>query len=126
MKIRTVAIGFVLSSLILSSSAIAEQRHIVDTVSMNRAVATQTATDQQNREAVISVLHQPQVQALAGKLGLNITKAEAAIATISGTELQTLATQARATNTPLAGGDTIVISVTTLLLILIIVLLVAK
>ena len=68
----------------------------------------------------------PQVQALATKLGLNVTKAEAAIATISGAELQTLATQARATNAPLAGGDTVIISVTTLLLILIIVLLVAR
>jgi hypothetical protein len=125
MRIRTVAIGFVLSSLLVSSSAIAQQRHIVDAVAMNRAVAIQTATDQQNRDAVISVLHQPQVQALASKMGLNVTKAEAAIATLSGSELQTLATQANATKAPLAGGDTVIISVTTLLLILIIVLLVA-
>ncbi len=127
MRIRTVAIAFVLSSLLLGSSAIAQQRHIVDAVAMNRAVAVQTATDQQDRDAVIGVLRQPQVQALAAKLGLNVTKAEAAIATISGPELKELATQARATNAPLAGGsNTVIISTTTLLLILIIVILVAR
>jgi hypothetical protein len=112
--------------MLLSSSAIAQQRHIVDAVAMSRAVAVQTATDQQNRDAVIGVLHQPQVQALASTLGLSVSKAESAIATLSGAELQSLATQARATRAPLAGGDTVIISVTTLLLILIIVILVAR
>lgn len=127
MNIRTVAVGFALFSLLLSSSAIAQQRHIVDAVAMNRAVAVQTATDQQNRDVVIGVLHQPQVQALAAKLGLDVTKADAAIATISGAELKTLATQARAANAPLSGGsNTVIISTTTLLLIIIIVILVAR
>lgn len=128
MNIRTIAVGFAVFSLLLGSSAIAQQRHIVDAVAMNRAVVAQTATDQQNRDVVIGVLHQPQVQVLAAKLGLNVTKAEAAIGTISGSELKELATQARATtNAPLSGGsNTVIISTTTLLLILIIVILVAR
>lgn len=125
MNIRTVAAVFIVSSLLLSSSAIAQQRHIVDAVAMNRAVATQSATDQQNRDVVLGVLHQSQVRELANRLGLDVTKAEQAIATISGPELTRIATQARAANTQLAGGNTtVIVSTTTLLLILIIVILV--
>ena len=114
-------------SLVVSSSAIAQQRHIVEAVAMSRAVAAQSATDQQNRHDVLNVLRQPDVQALAARLGLNVTTAETAIATLSGAELTQLATQARAANTPLAGGhNTVIISTTTLLLILIIVILVAR
>jgi len=126
MKLRLTA-GLVIYSLLLSSSAMAQQRHIVDAVSMNRAVAAQTVTDQQNRAVVRGVLHQPQVTALANRMGLDITKADAAIATISGAELEKIATQARTANTELAGGsDTVVIGLTSLLLIIIIIILLTK
>jgi hypothetical protein len=129
MRIRATAtaIAFVVSSLLLGSSAIAQQRHIVDSVNMRQALAAQSATDQQNRDVVIGVLHQSQVRELANKLGLDVTRAESAIATLSGPELTRVATQARAANTQLAGGsNTVIISTTTLLLILIIVILIVR
>lgn len=127
MNIRLIAVGIVMSSLLLSSSAIAQQRHIVDAVAMNRAVAAQSATDQQNRDVVLKALHQPQMLEVANRLGLNVTTAEAAVATLSGSELKQLADQARTANTQLAGGNnTVIISTTTLLLILIIVILVVQ
>ncbi len=129
MSIRATATGvaFVVSSLLLSSSAIAQQRHIVDSVNMHQALAAQSATDQQNRDVVIGVLHQSQVRELANKLGLDVTRAESAIATLSGPELTRVATQARAANTQLAGGSNmVIISTTTLLLILIIVILIVR
>lgn len=127
MKLRLITAGLMLSSLLFSSTAMAQQRHIVDAVSMNRAVAAQTATDQQNRDVVRGVLHQPQVVALANRMGLDVTKADAAVSTISGAELAKIATQARTANTQLAGGsDTVVIGMTSLLLIIIIIILLTK
>ena len=128
MNVRAIAVAFVLSSLLVSSSAIAQQRHIVDSIAISRTVAAESATDQQNREVVLGVLHQSQVRDLAAKLGLDVTKADAAISTLSGPELSRMATQARAANAQqlARGSNTIIISTTTLLLILIIVILVVR
>lgn len=125
MRIRTTVVTFVVCSLLWSSSAMAQQRHVVDPSTMRQAIADQAVTDQQNRDAVLGVLKHSQVRELAGRLGLNVTRAENAVSTLNSSELASLAGHARAANAELAGGaDTIVISVTTLLLIIIIVLLV--
>ena len=126
MRIRNIVLASVLCSLVFATSAMAQQ-HIAAPSQMRQAVADQAVTDQQNRAAVVGVLHQPQVVDLAGKLGLNLTKAENAISTLSSTELAKVADQARTANTELAGGsNTVIISTTTLLLIIIIVILIAR
>jgi hypothetical protein len=113
-------------SLLWNSPAIAQQ-HVVDPAVMRQAIADQAATDQQNRDTVLGVLAQDQVRALAERLGLSVMRAEAAVSTLSSTELAGLAESARAADVPLVGGaDPLVISVTTLLLIIIIVILIAR
>lgn len=105
----------------------AQQRHVVDDTALRQAIADQAVTDQQNRDAVIGVLQQSHVRELAGRLGLNVTRAENAVSTLDSAELASLADSARMADVQLAGGaDTLVISVTTLLLIIIIVILVAR
>jgi predicted xylose isomerase-like sugar epimerase len=105
----------------------AQQRHVVDDTALRQAIADQAVTDQQNRDAVIGVLQQSHVRELAGRLGLNVTRAENAVSTLDSVELASLAESARMADVQLAGGaNTIVISTTTLLLILIIVILVAS
>jgi hypothetical protein len=127
MRIRTIAIAVVISSFLLSSSAIAQQRHIVETAAMNRAVVAQTATDQQNRDVITKTLHQPRVSQMAARLGLDVKRAEGAVATLSGPELARVADQARAANADLSGGSqVVVISTTTILLIIIIIILLVK
>lgn len=127
MRIRRIVASVVLSSLLWSSSAIAQQRHVVDPTALRQAIADQAATDQQNRDAVIGVLQQSQVRELAGRLGLNVTRAENAVSTLDSAELASLAESARVADVQLTGGaNTIVISTTTLLLIIIIVILVAR
>jgi hypothetical protein len=126
MRIRTILVASVFCSLFFAGSAMAQQ-HIAAPSLMRQAVADQSAVDQQNRDAVVGVLHQPQVRDLAGKLGLNLTTAENAVSTLSSAELAKVADQARAADTQLAGGsNTIIISTTTLLLILIIIILLVK
>lgn len=115
-------------SLLWSSSAMAQQRHVVDPGAIRQAIANQSAIDAQNRDAVIGVLQRSQVRELAGRLGLNVTRAENAVPTLDSAELASLAESTRMIDTAqLAGGaSTIVISTTTLLLIIIIVILIAR
>ncbi len=91
---------------------------------MRQVIANQAVIDQQNREAVLGVLSHSQARDVAARLGLSLTDAERAVATLSGAELAGLAGTARAADMQLAGGyNTIVISMTTLLLIVIIIIL---
>ena len=123
MRIRTVTVAFVVSSLLWSTSATAQQ-HVVEPAALRQAVANQIAVDQQNREVVIGLLNRSDVRTVAGRLGLNVARAEAAVTTVSGAELASLADTARTVNADLTGGaNTVVISVTALLLIIIIVIL---
>jgi hypothetical protein len=126
MRIRTSVVTLVASLLLWSAPALAQQRHVVDLAVMHQAVADQAVTDQQNREVVINVLHRTEVQDLAGRLGLNVSRAENAVPTLSSVELARLASSARVADVQLAGGDTVVISVTTLLLIVILVVLLTR
>ncbi len=144
MRIRTTVVSVVVSSLLWSSSAIAEQRpstiqelqgrpdpidgrHVLDPTVMRQAIADQAVTDQRNRDAVIGVLQDSRVRELAGRLGLSVMRAEGAVSTLNSAELAQLADSARAADVQLTGGsNTVTLSVTTLLLILIIVILVAR
>ncbi len=126
MRIRTTVVSVVLGVVMLATPALAQQKTIADAVTMRQAVAAQVQADQQTRASVQRVLAQDQVQDVAGKLGLDVVKAERALATLSSAELAQLAGPARQAEAALAGGaSTIVISTTTLLLIIIIVILLA-
>jgi predicted xylose isomerase-like sugar epimerase len=126
MRIRMIAIAAVATIFLSSSTAFAQQRHVVDASSLRQAVAGKVHTDAQNRAAVRSVLQQTEVRQMAERLGLNLVTADAAVGTMNSADLARVATSAREADKALAGGaNTLVISTTTLLLILIIVLLVA-
>jgi hypothetical protein len=113
-----------LFSVLLSSPAFAQQRHVVTPADMRQALAQQAQAHQQTRDALRAALGNSQVKEVASRLGLNVTKAEGAIATLSAQELDQLAGPVRDLNANLAGGaSTIVISTTTLLLIIIIIIL---
>ncbi len=126
MRIRMIAVAAVATMLLSSSTAFAQQRHVVDASSLKQAEAGKVHTDAQNRAAVRSVLQQTEVRQMADRLGLNLVTADAAVGTMNSADLARVASSARDAEAALAGGaNTLVISTTTLLLILIIVLLVA-
>jgi hypothetical protein len=127
MRIRTTVAAFVVSSLLWNSSAMAQQRHVVDPAEMRQAIADQAVTDQQNRDALLGAMRRSDVRDLAGQLGLSLTRAEGAVSTLNSAELAGLAAPVGSAAADLAGGsNTIVISTTTLLLIIIIVILLAR
>ena len=125
MRIRATVSAFLfLFSVLLSSPAMAQQRHVVSPAAVRQAIAQQAQTQQQTRDELRAALGNSQVRAVARQLGLNVAKAESAIPTLSTTELEQLAGPVRDLNANLAGGaSTIVISTTTLLLIIIIIIL---
>jgi protein-disulfide isomerase-like protein with CxxC motif len=120
-----VAAACAVASLLLSTSAFAQQRHVVEPADLRQAVTAQVAVDAANRAAIRDVFQHSQVREVANQLGLNVTRADAAVSTMTSADLAEAATAARTVNTTLAGGaNTLIISTTTLLLILIIVILV--
>lgn len=123
---RLVAI-LLLPLFLVSSPAMAGQVRIADAAARQQAIAAQAAGETAQRAAVSRVLDRDDVRQMASRLGLRLTDASAAVATLSGADLAAAAQHAQAVETALAGGaSTIVISMTTLLLLLIIVILLAK
>ncbi len=116
---------FAIAILGLSSAASAQTTHIASPAALQNAIQTNAATVAADRAVVTRVLKSSDARAVASSLGLDLTRADAAVATLDGTDLAKAAASARAIETPLSGGsNTIVIGTTTLLLLIIILILV--
>jgi ATPase subunit of ABC transporter with duplicated ATPase domains len=99
----------------------------LDQSQLDQAVAAKLRSDDAARDSIRSLLRRDDVRKLAQGYGLDARRAEAAVGTLSGEELQRVAAHAAVAQSALAGGDELVIrmSLVALLLIVIIVLLVA-
>lgn len=128
MKMTNRIVALVLLPVFLvASPAFAQQPRVVDSAALNQALAGQAELERSQRALVQRVLDGADAREIAARMGLSVARADSAVATLSGAELNTLAQQASAVDTALAGGSrTIVISTTTLLLVLIIVILLLK
>jgi hypothetical protein len=125
-RVRALITWLTVGALLVASPAWAQQ-HVVDSTILQQAIAAERDADAANRQVIERVLARPDVQVVAGKLGLDIKDARTAIAGLSGEELAAVAQSAQAAEADLAGGQsrTVTISLTTLLLIIIIVILIA-
>ena len=86
------------------------------------AVADAAAKQDNDRAAVREALARPEVQEVASKLGLDLTRATAAVDALSGADLEKAANAAQQVNDQLVGGaSTVVISTTTIIIILLLV-----
>ena len=110
--------------MMASSSAFAGQQHLVNPSQLATTVADAAAKQDTNRATVREALERPEVQAVASKLGLDLSKATAAVDTLSGADLEKAANAAQQVNEQLVGGaSTVVISTTTIIIILLVVIL---
>ncbi len=114
-------------AFLVASPAFAQQTRVVDASALGQALAQNASTETAQRDLVRRVLDRSDAREIAARLGLSVAQANSAVATLSATDLNTLAQHAGAVEAAaLSGGaNTVVISVTTLLLILIIVILLA-
>ena len=124
MKLVRRSLAVCLAVLFMAPAASA-QSNVIGKSALDKAVQERVATDQADRDAIQSLLRRAEVREVAGKAGLSLDKASAAVATLQGSELAQLAAQARQVNNDLAGGaSTVVISTTTILIVLLIILIV--
>jgi hypothetical protein len=121
----TKLVTFVLAALIAASTAaFAEQRHVVDPAAVAATVAQHAAEQEASRAAVREALAQPQVREIAGRMGLDINRAAAAVDTLNAGDLDRAATAARQVNERLVGGATTVVITTTTIIIALLVILI--
>ena len=101
------------------------QDHVIGKSALDKAVQERVAREQTDREAIRSLLQRKEVRDIAAKAGLSLEKAQAAVSTLQGADLEQAAAQAREAQNNLAGGaSTIVISTTTIIIILLLVILI--
>ncbi len=125
MRIVRHSLAVCLAVLFLAPVA-AAQDHVITTSELNKAVQQRVTSEQADRAAIASLLQRAEVRQVAAKAGLSLDKAQAAVSTLQGADLQQAASQARQVQNDLAGGaSTVVISTTTIILVLLIVLIVA-
>jgi uncharacterized protein YaiL (DUF2058 family) len=120
--LRTLLVFPLVVLMMASSSAFAGQQHLVKPSQLATTVADAAAKQDTNRATVREALERPEVQAVASKLGLDLSKATAAVDTLSGADLEKAAHAAQQVNEQLVGGaSTVVISTTTIIIILLVV-----
>jgi sugar diacid utilization regulator len=112
-------------AVLLATSPVFAEQHVVDRAALQSAIAAETASEEANRQLVAKALQRTDVRDMAARFGLDVVQAEQALASMSGEQLQQLAQPARALADHAGGDQVVVISITTLLLIIIVVLLVA-
>jgi hypothetical protein len=119
---RTLAL---LLAALLIAPAVQAQNHVIGRTALDQAVQDRVAKTQADREAILTLLQRSDVRQIVGRAGLSIEKAEAAVSTLDGRDLQQIANQARLAQNELAGGaSTIVISTTTIIIVLLVVILI--
>jgi cell division protein FtsL len=99
-------------------------QHVVGAHEIQARIDQQIDQVDADRRAVQALLQRADVRRIAGAAGLDLERASAAAATLSGTALESLASQARALDTDLVGGDSkVVLTTTTIIIILLILIL---
>ena len=100
------------------------QRHVVDASEIQARIDQQVGQSEADRQAIQAMLQRPAVRRIAESAGLDLRRANAAAAVLSGPALEELAAQARIVDAGLVGGDEkIVLSMTAVIVILLILIL---
>src|SRR4051812_36743928 len=117
---------FVLAALIAAPAApSAAQRHVVDPAAVAATIAQHAAEEDANKIAIRQALAQPQVQEMAGRLGLDVNRAVAAIDTMNASDLERAANAARQVNEQVVGGPKpIALTATTIIIALLVVIII--
>lgn len=104
------ALAIVLSLSVLGAPVGAQQSHVVDPGSLDRALAERSDAAGAKRQTIRTALQQSGVREVAERFGLDITRAEAAVATLDGVVLDQLAAQAQWVNDEIAGGQNVTVN----------------
>jgi hypothetical protein len=110
--------------LLAASSYVYADQHIVPPGQLADTVQQQLSAADGDRSAVREALARPQVRDAAAKLGVDLSRATAAVDTLEGPDLARAADVARQVNDQLVGGaSSITITTTTIIIVLLLVIL---
>src|SRR5688572_4887249 len=102
----------------------AQTSHTAPQAALDAALQQHVASSAADRETVMRLLDRPEVQSLAGEMGLDLQRAKSAVSTLDGRQLTDLAAQAQQAEEGLAGGQSrIVISTTLIIIVLLVIIL---
>lgn len=102
----------------------AQQSHVVQPNQIDQALADHRESTQAKRQTIRTALQQSEVQRVAKQLGLDVARAESAIATLSGADLDRAAAQAQAVNDEIAGGQTVRLNLLWIIIALLVIILI--
>jgi hypothetical protein len=119
---RTLATIAVLATFLAGSPVHAQTSHAAPPSALDAALQDHAATEAADRDVIRRLLDRPDVQAIAGDLGLDLRRATDAVGTLEGADLASLAAQARQAEEGLAGGQSRITISTTLIIIALLVL----
>ena len=97
--------AFALCLSMLAVSAQAQQ--IVPPGAIDQAFTEKAADVAAKQQSIKTALQQPEVQRVAKALGVDIARAEGAVGTLDGADLDRAAAQAQLVNQEVAGGQTV-------------------
>jgi hypothetical protein len=122
MRIVRHSVAMCLAVLFMAPLASA-QDHVIGKSTLDIAVQQRVNSEQADRDAILTLLQRAEVRDVAAKAGLSLDKAQAAVSTLQGRDLQQVASQARQVQNDLAGGASVVVIRTTTIIIAILVVL---
>ena len=114
-SVSIVAVIFLVS--IGAAPVHAQVSHVAPQSILDAAVQDHVASSAADRETVQRLLERPEVQAVAGDIGLDLRRAQSAISTLDAEQLSAIASQARQVEQALAGGQSSITISTTLIII---------
>jgi hypothetical protein len=118
------SVVFIVLCVLLAVPAAAQTSHVVSQPLLDAAVQEHVSSVDQDRETVRQFLQRDDVKAVAGKAGIDIGRAETAVAALDASELAALAAQARHAEGQLAGGQSVTISATWIIIGLLVLILI--
>jgi len=113
--VSIVVVTFVFS--VVAIPAHAQTSHAAPQSALDAAVQAHVERSAADREMVQRLLERPEVQAVAGDIGLDLRRAQSAVSTLDGQQLSTIAAQAGQVDQALAGGQSSITISTTMIII---------
>lgn len=124
MRTPTTVLAILLTLTAAAPQLHAQSTHVAPPAMLDAAIQQHVDDTTAQREAVLKVLERDEVKAVAGRVGIDLTNAATAVASLHGEQLAAAAEQAQQVDQALTGGaSTVVISTTTIIIALLVIIL---
>ena len=117
MRMRTTVLAILLTLAAAAPRLYAQSAHVASEAALEAAIQQHVNETATQRAAVLRALERDEVKAVAGRVGIDLTTAATAVASMQGQELAAAAAQAQQVEQALAGGQSRVVISTTMIII---------